>query len=210
MKIVKKIINKLLHKGFKSDEYWDARYKNGGNSGAGSYSNLAAYKAGFINKFVLANSIQTVIEFGSGDGNQLKLANYNSYLGFDVSEEALFICRNKFFEDKSKVFKNVSDYVSQQADLSMSLDVIYHLVEDSVFESYMKKLFNASKKWVIIYSSNYDGSGSAHVRHRQFIDWIATNGHDFSLVVTEKNPFPYSDADPDHTSLADFYIFARK
>lgn len=149
-----------------------------------------------------------MIEFGSGDGNQLNLANYPSYLGFDVSEEALNICREMFSEHNNKRFLNYADYHSQKSDLTLSLDVIYHLVEDSVFEDYMRKLFGASNKWVIIYSSNYNGLGSIHVRHRKFVDWIAANQPSFSLKMTLKNKYPYSEDDPEHTSFADFYVFS--
>lgn len=37
---------------FNSKNYWENRYKSGGNSGAGSYSNLAEFKAEIINEFV--------------------------------------------------------------------------------------------------------------------------------------------------------------
>ena len=50
-----------------SREYWENRYKNGGNSGAGSYNNLAAFKAKVINNFVTEKNINTVLELGSGE-----------------------------------------------------------------------------------------------------------------------------------------------
>ena len=55
-----------------SMDYWNERYSSGGNSGTGSYGELAFYKADFINKFIDANQILSVVEFGCGDGNQLK------------------------------------------------------------------------------------------------------------------------------------------
>ena len=57
---------------FKSSKYWNERYKHGGNSGDGSYGHLAEYKAEIINDFIEENQIHNIIEFGSGDGNQLK------------------------------------------------------------------------------------------------------------------------------------------
>ena len=53
--------------------YWENRYKNNGNSGAGSYGRLAEFKADVINNFIAENKITSVIEFGCGDGNQLSL-----------------------------------------------------------------------------------------------------------------------------------------
>lgn len=44
----------------------------GGTSGAGSYGVLAEFKAEVINSLLLEHSILTAIEFGCGDGSQLK------------------------------------------------------------------------------------------------------------------------------------------
>ena len=71
-----------------SDSYWKERYKAGGNSGPGSYNKLAVYKSDILNAFVHDQDIKTVIEFGCGDGNQLKTATYPSYVGYDISPEA--------------------------------------------------------------------------------------------------------------------------
>lgn len=45
---------------FNSKLYWEARYKNGGNSGAGSYNKLALFKAEIINEFIKKNNIKSV------------------------------------------------------------------------------------------------------------------------------------------------------
>ena len=132
------------------------RYISGGNSGKGSYGRLQVFKNEVINDFVESKNVASIIEFGVGDGNQLLNSRYPAYLGVDVSEKAIKICRKKFEGDKSKSFIHSSNYNYEKADLSISLDVIYHLVEDSVFNSYMRKLFEAANKYVIIYSSNYD------------------------------------------------------
>ena len=89
---------------FNSKDYWEKRYANGGNSGSGSYNNLAKFKAEIINNFINKNKINTVIEWGSGDCNQLTLANYKNYIGYDVSQTAIKICQKKFFNDSTKVF----------------------------------------------------------------------------------------------------------
>ncbi|MDR0911887.1 MAG: class I SAM-dependent methyltransferase [Methanobrevibacter sp.] len=103
-----------------------------------------------INNFVNENKINTVMELGHGDGNQLKLASYPNYIGFDVSETAVEKCRKLFDKDNNKTFKLLREYNNEKADLALSLDVIYHLIEDNVYEYYMEKLFNSSNKYVII------------------------------------------------------------
>ena len=195
-----------------SSDYWDRRYKAGGNSGAGSYNRLAEFKASFLNRFVVQNQITSVIEFGCGDGAQLKLAHYPSYVGVDVSEKAVEMCRNLFAGDKSKRFLQ-SDAVTSGlvADLSLSLDVIYHLVEDSIYDAYMRQLFESARKFVIAYSSNMDQDcPQKHVRHRQFTRWVEQNRPDWRLSSTLGNAYPYDPGNPEHTSFADFYVLAPR
>ncbi len=62
-----------------AEDYWEHRYKNNGTSGPGSYGDTALYKAGIINKFVTENNISSAIEFGCGDGNQLKEFQFPFY-----------------------------------------------------------------------------------------------------------------------------------
>ncbi len=194
-----------------SANYWEKRYRTGGDSGAGSYNRLASFKAEVLNEFVATNCIQTVIEFGSGDGSQLELADYPQYVGVDISQTALELTRAKFASDPSKRFLRTSEVGAQhRADAAISLDVIYHLTEDDVFETYMRNLFDAAKRYVIIYSSNIESPGSSpHVRHREFSRWIETHRTDFRLLSKIPNRFPYSEDDPQHSSFADFYVFER-
>ena len=124
-----------------TEAYWQNRYAAGGNSGSGSYNKLAEFKAEIINGFVNQNKVGMVIEYGCGDGNQLTLAEYESYVGYDVSPKAIEICREKFQHDKKKKFGVINEYRGERAELTLSLDVIYHLVEDDVYHSYMQTLF---------------------------------------------------------------------
>ena len=200
-------------KGFPgSAEYWESRYARVGTSGAGSYDRLAAFKAEVINEWVQQHGLATVIEFGCGDGNQLALARYERYLGFDVAKSAIDKCRSAFQGDPTKTFRLMAEYSGEQADLSLSLDVIYHLVEDAVFDRYMHRLFGAARKFVVIYSSNDESPGrttrpAPHVRHRRFSDWVERNAPAWKLRSHVPNRFPYDPSDPAHTSYADFYIY---
>ena len=143
-----------------SKDYWSKRYRRGDTSGAGSYGALARFKAATLNKIVREFECQTVIELGCGDGEQLRLADYPSYVGVDVAPEAVNICRSKFAADTSKVFWGLDDLqdCGRHFDISLSIDVIFHLVEDDVFDYYMRKLCSLSRDLVVIYSSNYYGS----------------------------------------------------
>ncbi len=189
-----------------SASYWDDRYKSGGTSGAGSFGKLAKYKASFINDFVARHTIQTIIEHGCGDGNQLLLAEYVSYTGYDVSPSAITLCKELFRDDNSKIFRTNDEYNNEKAELALSLDVIYHLVEDETFHSYMKRLFNSAEKFVIIYSSNKDEQRGPHERHRAFTPYIDSHFTSWKLIQHEQNRFPY-DGNERNGSLSDFFIY---
>lgn len=198
---------------FSSSKYWEQRYLSGDNSGIGSYGRLAQFKAETLNQFVKTNKINTVIEWGCGDGNQLSLANYPLYTGFDVSKEAIRICTEKFKGDPSKRFiycGSLDFTIPEKAELALSLDVIYHLIEDDVFSEYMKRLFDSSLKYVCIYSCNdEDGSFGLHVKHRIFTNWIEENvASEWTLVEHIPNQYPYN-PDEEETSWSDFYFYKK-
>ena len=141
---------KALSSEFCSAKYWELRYQQGGTSGAGSYGQLAEFKADVLNHFVQQENVKSVMEFGFGDGNQLSLGNYPTYTGFDISHQAVTICRDKFADDKTKLFFPLDEYEGEVADLVLSLDVIFHLVEDEVYDHYMKQLVAATDRFLAI------------------------------------------------------------
>ena len=195
-----------------SPAYWEERYRQGGNSGVGSYGRLAHFKAQTINRFVAEQAIASVVEFGCGDGAQLELARYPRYTGFDVSPSIVALCRNRFASDPSKTFQDLTgpqcDTVT--ADMAMSLDVIYHLVEDATYDLYMRRLARAGGRFLCIYSSNVALPGHVpHIRHRCFSDWLQAHAPQWRLKQKIRNAYPHDPADPDQTSWADFYFFER-
>lgn len=194
-----------------SSQYWKDRYALNGNSGAGSYGRLAAFKSEVLNDFVTKKEIFSVLELGCGDGNQLMLSNYPSYLGVDVSEHAINLCREKFCGDETKKFIHQSEISNETAELTLSLDVIYHLIEDDVFEKYMEQLFDSAEKFVIVYSCNFFDPDfpAPHVKPRRFTDWVREKRKDFHLIEEIKNRYPWDKKNERETSFADFFIYER-
>ena len=199
-----------------SVRYWEERYQKGGTSGSGSYNRLAAFKAEVLNQFVEKNNITTVIEFGCGDGNQLSLANYPQYIGLDVAPSAISLCTEKFAGDTTRSFflynsgAITDNHGVFRAQLSLSIDVIFHLVEDDIFENYMHHLFNAGEMYVIIYASNFNKNQIMHEKDRNFTSWVEKNRKEWELTEKITNRYPYDPADPENTSKADFFIFRKK
>jgi len=189
-----------------SQQYWNQRYEQGGTSGQGSYGEFAEYKAGLVNSFVKENEIRSVVEFGCGDGNQLSLAEYGHYVGLDVSQKAIDLCRDRFAGDQTKEFflYRAGDPLppSWSADMALSLDVVYHLVEDSTFETYMGDLFAAARRFVVIYTTNdeqWETDPWPFVRHRAVAKWIDGHVHDWTLHRCVPSP--------DRTRFLDFLVY---
>jgi SAM-dependent methyltransferase len=207
------VVKKLRRLGFRSSSYWEQRYRQGGTSGPGSFGRLAEFKAETLNGFVARMDVQSVIEFGCGDGAQLALAEYPLYVGIDVAESSICACRERFAGDATKSFFLASQIPANLGpfDLVLSLDVIYHLVEDKVFDAYMRSLFAHAVRFVAIYSSNkVEPSDSLHVRHRLFTRWIEVHEPQWRKTGYLPNKYPWDPAEPAETTFADFYFFERR
>lgn len=197
---------------FSSEVYWRNRYKAGRNSGSGSYGRLAVYKAHVVNLIVHQNDISNVIELGCGDGNQAELFEIDQYHGIDVSPHVIEHCKEKFKNRSDWIFSLSGSFSKWERpsilyDMSISLDVIYHLVEDDKFEEYMNELISFSKRWVLIYSSDEDRkSDVGHVRHRKYSRWLEENAPEFRLYEHWRNP--YETDDPNGTLRTTFAFFS--
>jgi SAM-dependent methyltransferase len=200
-----------------SSAYWERRYRKGRNSGPGSYSRLARFKADTVNRLVAEDDIFSVIEFGCGDGNQLSLMQYKRYCGIDVSPTAIANCRRIFAADPTKRFLLPGELAqNERFDCSISLDVIFHLLEDDVFEHYMEDLFRFATRRVIVYSSDCDDRTfemrhgvlpAPHVRHRPFTRWIERNAPHWRALQVIANDYPFDVSDQNNTSFADFHVY---
>ena len=207
--IAKAMLSVIRNRSFPgSREYWEKRYSSGGTSGEGSYGKLAEFKAEIVNSFVNENKINSVIEFGCGDSNQLSLFDFPDYMGLDVSRTALRLCMERFKDDKSKSFYLydseffVDNHSKFKTELALSLDVIFHLVEENIFELYMRHLFSSANKFVIIYSSDANTRHTYHEKHRQFSQWVKIHLPEWKLIRKIKNKYP-------DKSGSNFFIYEK-
>ena len=164
-------------KEFNVKDYWQQRYVSGGNSGVGSEGDEALVKASIINHWIQEFGIKTISELGSGDGNNLLLYNIPiSYTGFDISEKAIEICNEKTRKVRNSLkyyFTSELSKIDYDADLCLSLDVWYHLVDEQVFADYCDLLFvKGNWRYIIIYSTDTDVqttlAGVQLARHLKF------------------------------------------
>lgn len=211
---VQKLLRKrIADEHFDAANYWETRYSSGGDSGDGSYGALAQFKAEVMNDLVQEMSIGSAIEFGCGDGNQLSLIDYPGYVGLDVSRSILSRCIRRFSGDESKSFFLYDSSAFHdatgilKAELAVSLDVIYHIVADDVFNLYMTHLCGAASRYLVVYSTNVDAVESVHIHHRAFGEWIAMHRPEFQLYRVIDNPNPGLGV---QQSNASFFIYSRR
>ena len=108
-----------------------------------------------------------------------------------------------------KRFKLMNEYEKETAEITLSLDVIYHLIEDEIYTSYMELLFDSSTRFVIIYSSNTEIQAkyqASHVLHRNFSKWIDQNRPEWKLKKIIPNKYPCIGNDLEG-SVSSFYIY---
>jgi cyclopropane fatty-acyl-phospholipid synthase-like methyltransferase len=180
------------------NDYWESRYATGGNSGNGSYGKLAEYKAKFINDFIKEKNIKSLLEYGCGDGNQLAMIDCEKIMAFDISKTALELCKSKVDCETFNKFKDIKE----TPELILSLDVIYHLVNDVDYNVYMSNLIGKGAKYLIIYSVNEEMDNmAAHVKPRIFTNLI----NNYTLIKKEINPF--KSLNHKVGSFSDFYIY---
>jgi hypothetical protein len=202
-----------------SAQYWEQRYARGGDSGEGSRGALAESKAKVLNGLVAEHRFESVIEFGCGDGEQLALADYPRYLGLDVSPTTLRRTIARFADDPSRSFALYDPECFADragliaADLALSLDVIYHLVEDRVYDLHLRHVFAAARRQVVLFTSDADdpsvaGTFAPHVRHRPVARDVAERFPEWRLRERIENPNACREVGSSG-SLADFFVYER-
>jgi len=177
-------------------EYWKKRYATGGNSGSGSYGGLAEFKAASLNRFISDHNIESIVEFGSGDGNQLGFINIPEYLGLDVSPDAIANTSRMYDHDQSKSFllydpDNFQPSPEVSAQLAISMDVILHLTEDERFNRYMQNLFASATRFVGIFNTATETQLATMAKHNRFRDhraWISSNRPDVKELRVDMLP----------------------
>jgi SAM-dependent methyltransferase len=152
-------------------EYWEQRYAAGKRgSGPGSAGEHARQKAAGVNAVITRRGVRSVVDWGCGDGEVARLVEAEQYLGLDLSMTALDVCRAKM---PAREFRLVHGALEPGplADLALSLDVLYHLVDDVLYRRYLELLLaSAPLAYVVSTHRPEDPSSAGHVRHREWLN----------------------------------------
>ena len=166
-----------------SINHWENRYKKQGNSGEGSYGNEAQEKANYINNVINKYNIKSINDYGHGDGNQLTyIKGFKNYYGYDVSDTVREKCISDFKNKPNCNFISTPEEFNI-ADLAISLDVLYHVVEDNLYKNYLKTLFNIGNL-ILIYSVDKNSNVTHYFKSRKFTPYIKENFPNFELIET--------------------------
>lgn len=182
--------------------YWDRRYREGRSSGAGSEGNEGQYKADYVSDFIHNRNINSVIDWGCGDGQVLELIRLEDaqYKGVDVSATVLDRLAARFPQHTFAEPQDVDD-CRITAELGLSMDVLFHFPDDADYLTYLDHLFGTAEKYVIIYSTNYAGGRMArHVYRREFTPDVAERFPEWKLTAVET---------PLHEGLASFFVYEK-
>lgn len=193
------IVSKIFRVPLDYRQYWNERYLANFSSGKGSCGDLAYFKSEIINEFIRKNSVESVIEFGCGDGNQLKLMNYKKYLGLDVAYSSIEKCSDFFINDDSKSFMlyNPKVFVNNgflQADMVVCLDVLYHIIPEDDYIKTLDDIFSCSNNYVILYTDidQYEKNPykkGSHIIHRNTLEYLKKYP-EFSVIDILPNKYP--------------------
>lgn len=169
---------------FSAAAYWDARYRKGGFSGAGSRGEEAVQKVAYIQHIITTYRVRSVLDLGCGDGAIAAELRVPTYIGHDVSPTAVNACKALMPYHQ---FTTELPPESVTFDMTMSVDVMFHLVDPEDFRAHRAALFSRSHKLVLIYATDHDERGAPHVLHRAWTrDWAPPEG--WTLLWSEEVP----------------------
>ena len=173
--------------------YWQKRYASGRNSGAGSYGANAEYKSSVINEIVEREGIQSVLEFGCGDGNQLTYYRFPRYVGLDVTQEAVDMCSAKFADDPTKSFQYYTpgEHLTLGSfDMTMAVEVLMHVTRDDDYFQTLQAILDNSLRWVVLIDPLWpvrEYQKGSHEKHRQLLQFLE-DLDDFEIVEIRIHP----------------------
>lgn len=148
-----------------SQEYWENRYRSGGNSGYGSYGDQLARKLAWLKNL---EGIKTISEIGCGDmnfgSNLLKIYPKAKYVGSDISRGIVTQNQGRYPEH---IFTTENSEVPP-ADLVLCIDVLFHVLDDRELAELYKLLDKKWTKYLAITAYERDEYMEGHVRIRRF------------------------------------------
>ncbi len=123
-----------------------------------------------------------------------------------MAPSAIQRCRDLFASDPTRCFLVYDPYrfdpAGLKAELGLSLEVLFHLTEDALYQRYLQHLFGTATRWVVIFAPDepdQTGGQFPHLRPRQFSRDIPAG---WTLQRHDSNPHR-------DISMSDFFVFEK-
>lgn len=148
--------------------YWNRRYREGYDSGAGSYGEAMLRKVEWLREL---QGVRTITEIGCGDfsfgSHLLSKIPHARYRGFDISD--VIVQRNRQLYAGDRVsFYGLSGELIPPADLVLCVDVLFHIADDDAYAAMLQVLRQSWRKYLAVSAYEYDGIRQGHVHIRKF------------------------------------------
>lgn len=181
---------------YSPERYWDERYRRNRTSGEGSEGQKAVAKAQRINDLIRVEDVESIIDWGVGDGTVLSMIDSSvPYLGVDIAPITIQRLQEHYRQTRYRKWPRMFKLADQAwldadaADLAMSLDVIFHCVEHGEYQLHLLRVFTSAQRLVLIHSSDHDGGRTArHVRWRRWTSDVAALFPQWTLVERPSDP----------------------
>jgi hypothetical protein len=134
----------------KEEQYWESRYAEGGNSGAGSTGIFRKWKWDTI--FRYTPDLAQVIDIGCGDLRFWENKQLTEYIGIDKSKT--IIDRNAVNHPQAKfIHSPAENYIPDlQAPTVLCIDLLFHIMNDTAYLQILENLCKYSTDLVFIYT----------------------------------------------------------
>lgn len=147
---------------FDTAYYWNERYQQRGNSGAGSYGGQLEKKLNWLKGL----EVNSITEIGCGDFNfgshLMELYPNATYSGCDISKVVLEKNREKYPQYN---FYPAGGH-NPPSDLLLCIDVLFHITDDGEYQNMLDTLDKADWKYLAVTAYERDEELGGHVRIR--------------------------------------------
>jgi 2-polyprenyl-3-methyl-5-hydroxy-6-metoxy-1,4-benzoquinol methylase len=172
--VINEMITNYLSTSLDNRLFWNNRYKNFPelDSGVGSRGEILDYKKQLLSYVSFPFINKKILDVGCGDLELTKSMPFKSYLGIDISNEALELCKQKkpqwSFENKT---------INELADtfnFIMCFDVLIHQSSKQDFENLVKEICDKSDNRVLIgaYDIKPEFSSDITYYYKSFVEEV--------------------------------------
>lgn len=166
---------------------------------------VARFRSNFLNRLIRLNEVASLIQFGCGDGRLARRLKVGVYIGVDVADILPSLDRQFTLGGARRDFFTARSLPADaEADLALSLDAINRLAGDGAFNAYLRALFGAARRYVVIHGSDRRAAWSDGPTAKPFTTHIARYFPAWRLAAHVPSPFPPA------ADAGEFFIYTRE